>query len=161
MRGKRAPKREILPDQKYNSLQVAKFINYVMMSGKKSIAQSIVYDCMAILEAKAKQRPLEVFEKAIRNVAPAVEVKGRRVGGANYQVPIPVSGERKNALAFRWLIEAARTKKGKSMAEKLAEEMLAALNNEGEAIRKKLDVQRQAEANRAFAHFSSFNRGRK
>lgn len=158
MRGKRASKRKISPDPKYHSVQVAKFINHIMKSGKKSVAQAIIYDCFSLLEKKTKQKPLEVFEKALRNVAPAVEVKGRRVGGANYQVPIPVTGERKNNLAYRWLIEAARGKKGKSMAEKLAEEMLAALNNEGEAIKKKLDVQRMAEANRAFAHFANFIR---
>jgi small subunit ribosomal protein S7 len=158
MRGKKAPKRRIDPDVKYNSLEVAKFINQVMQDGKKTVAQKIVYDCFDLLASKTKQRPLEIFEKALRNIAPAVEVKGRRVGGANYQVPIPVSGDRKNNLAFRWLIEAAGKKKGKPMSTKLAEEMLAAMNNEGEAMKKKLDVQRMAEANRAFAHFANYRR---
>lgn len=156
MRGKRAPKRKIDPDPKYHSLEVAKFINHIMLRGKKAVAQKIVYDCFDLLAAKNRQKPLELFEKALRNVSPVVEVKGRRVGGANYQVPIPVTGERKNNLAFRWLIEAARNKKGKAMSEKLADEILAAINNEGDAMKKKQDVQRMAEANRAFAHFANF-----
>jgi small subunit ribosomal protein S7 len=158
MRGKKAPRRKIEPDVRYHSVEVSKFINQVMQDGKKTVAQKIVYDCFDWLANKTKQRPLEMFEKALRNIAPAVEVKGRRVGGANYQVPIPVSGDRKNNLAFRWLIEAARNKKGKPMSVKLAEEMLAANNNEGEAMKKKLDVQRMAEANRAFAHFANYSR---
>ncbi len=158
MRGKRASKRKIEPDPKYHSLEVAKFINHIMLHGKKAVAQKIVYDCFDWLTSKTKQKPIEIFEKALRNVAPVVEVKGRRVGGANYQVPIPVTGERKNNLAFRWLIEAARNKKGKAMSQKLAEEILAATNNEGDAIKKKQDVQRMAEANRAFAHFANFVR---
>jgi len=158
MRGKRAPKRKIIPDPKYNSVVVAKFINHIMRGGKKTVAQKIVYQCFDILSDKTKQKPLDIFEKAIRNVAPTVEVKGRRVGGANYQVPIPVTGERKNTLAYRWLIEAAKNKKGKSMAQKLAAEMQMALNNEGDAIKKKQDVQRMAEANRAFAHFANYIR---
>lgn len=158
MRGKRAPKRIIAPDLKYNSVMVAKFINHIMRGGKKTVAQKIVYQCFDILADKTKQKPLDIFEKALRNVAPTVEVKGRRVGGANYQVPIPVTGERKNTLAYRWLIEAAKNKKGKSMAEKLASEMQMALNDEGDAIKKKQDIQRMAEANRAFAHFANYVR---
>ncbi len=158
MRGKRAPKRQIAPDPKYNSVMVAKFINHVMRDGKKTLARRIVYKCFDILAEKTKQKPLEVFEKAVRNVAPVVEVKGRRIGGANYQVPVPVTGDRKYFLAYRWIIEAARNRKGKPMSEKLADEMLAALNNEGDAIKKKQDVQRMAEANRAFAHFANYGR---
>lgn len=158
MRGKKSSKRKIAPDPKYNSLSVAKFVNQIMRDGKKMVAQKIVYQCFDILSQQTKQQPLDIFEKALRNIAPTVEVKGRRVGGANYQVPIPVTGERKNTLAYRWLIEAAKNKKGKSMAEKLASEMRAALNNEGDAIKKKQDVQRMAEANRAFAHFANYIR---
>lgn len=154
MRGKQAPKREILPDIKYNNLVVSKFINYVMRKGKKSVAQKVVYTALDQIAAKTKKNALEVFEEAIRNVGPSVETKSRRVGGANYQVPMPVRGERKNALAFRWIIDAARRVKGKPMAEKLAIELVAASENQGEAIKKKMDVLRMAEANKAFAHFA-------
>ncbi|MCX6778664.1 MAG: 30S ribosomal protein S7 [Candidatus Magasanikbacteria bacterium] len=154
MRGKQAPKREILPDLKYNNLVVSKFINYVMKKGKKSVAQKVVYTALERVAAKTKKDALEVFEEAIRNIGPTVETKSRRVGGANYQVPMPVRGERKNSLAFRWILEAARKVKGKPMAEKLANELVAASENQGEAIKKKLDVLRMAEANKAFAHFA-------
>jgi len=160
MRGKRAPKRQIDPDPKYNSIVIAKFINTIMRRGKKSVAQRIVYSCLQRLHDKTKQDALKVFEQALHNVMPAVEVRGRRVGGANYQVPVPVTGDRRYALAFRWLIAAAHARKGKPMDIKLADELLAALNNEGEAIKKKQDVQRMAEANRAFAHFARFTRRR-
>lgn len=160
MRGKRAPKRKIDPDPKYNSVVVAKFINTIMRRGKKSVAQKIVYNCMERLQSKTKQNALKVFEQALHNVMPAVEVRGRRVGGANYQVPVPVTGDRRYALAFRWLIAAASGRKGKPMDLKLADELLSALNNEGEAMKKKQDVQKMAEANRAFAHFTRFNRRR-
>lgn len=156
MRGKRAPKRHIEPDPKYGSVIIAKFINHIMRKGKKSVAQYLVYRCFDIIEQRAKQNPTNVFDQAMRNVMPAVEVRGRRVGGANYQVPVPVSGERKYALAFRWIIDAARKRTGKPMEVKLADELLAAVNNEGDAIKKKQDVQRMAEANRAFAHFARF-----
>lgn len=158
MRGKRAPQRKIAPDPKYNSLVIAKFINNIMRRGKKAVAQKIVYNCLEHLEEKAKQPALKAFDQALHNVMPAVEVRGRRVGGANYQVPVPVIGDRRYALAFRWLITAAHSRKGRPMDIKLADELLAALNNEGEAIKKKQDVQRMAEANRAFAHFARFNR---
>lgn len=160
MRGKRAPKRVIDPDPKYNSEVVAKFINMVMRDGKKSVAQRVVYGCLERLEKKSKQEALKAFESALHNIMPAVEVRGRRVGGANYQVPVPVSGERKYTLAFRWLIAAAQNKKGRPMDIKLSDELLSALNNEGEAIKKRQDVQRMAEANRAFAHFARFSRRR-
>lgn len=154
MRGKQAPKRIIAPDPKFNSVTIAKLINYVMERGKKTVAQSIVYGAFDIISAKSKQDPIEVFEKAMKNVTPILEVRSRRVGGANYQVPVEVRGDRKLALAFRWLLIAAAGRKGKPMAEKLAEELMAAAKNEGAAIKKREDVHRMAEANRAFAHFA-------
>ena len=154
MRGKKAPKREITPDPKYGNVTVAKLINYVMLNGKKTTAQEIVYDAFEIMNKKTKEDSLEVFEKALKNVMPALEVKSKRVGGANYQVPMPVRGDRRYVLTFRWIITAARMKKGRRMAEKLADELVAASIGEGDAVKKKLDVQRMAEANRAFAHFA-------
>ncbi len=154
MRGKQAPKRVITPDPKYGSVIVAKFTNYVMRGGKKSTAQGIVYDALQAISDKLKTDPIEVFDAAVRNVSPAMEVKSKRVGGANYQIPIPVRGERRLALAFRWLIGAANARKGRSMAEKLMIELSEAAKNEGAAVKKKMDVQRMAEANRAFAHFA-------
>ena len=154
MRGKQAPKRRIDADPMYNSTNVAKLINYVMYSGKKSTAQKIVYGAFDIIKEKTKKDPLEVFETALRNVSPTLEVKSRRVGGANYQIPIQVRAERRTQLAYRWLLVAARGKKGQAMKEKLASELIAASDNQGEAVKKKADVQRMAEANRAFAHFA-------
>jgi small subunit ribosomal protein S7 len=154
MRGKQAPKRKILSDPKYSSQVVAKFINYVMERGKKSTAQKIVYEAFNVLEEKTKTPALDVFNEALKNISPLLEVKSKRVGGANYQVPIQVRAERRQQLAFRWILIAARSKKGKPMAEKLANELLAASKNEGDAVKKKQDVQRMAEANRAFAHFA-------
>lgn len=156
MRGKQAPKREFAPDPKYRNAILSRFINYVMYDGKKSVAQKVVYDAFDIIKEKTKQDPLEVFDEALKNVMPAIEVRGRRVGGANYQVPFPVRGERKYALAFRWILDSARARKGKPMYEKLAEELMLALNKEGNAMKKKMDVHRMAEANRAFAHFARF-----
>jgi small subunit ribosomal protein S7 len=152
-RGKIA-KREIFPDSVYNSVAVAQFINHIMKKGKKSVARKIVYDAFDIIKEKTKKDPLEVFEKAIENAAPMLEVKPKRVGGATYQVPMEVKGNRKVALAIRWIIGASRGKKGKPMKEKLAEELILTLNNEGAAIKKKEDMHRMAEANRAFAHFA-------
>ena len=154
MRGKKAVKREITPDPKYGNATVAKLINYIMLDGKKTIAQGIVYDAFELMAAKTKEEPLESFEKALKNVMPSLEVKSKRVGGANYQVPMPVRGDRRYVLSFRWIITAARLKKGRRMAEKLADELTAAAAGEGDAVKKKLDVQRMAEANRAFAHFA-------
>lgn len=154
MRHKQAIRRVIAPDPKYGSVALAKFTNYVMYGGKKSTAQAIVYGALDRIQTQAKRDPLEVFAAAVKNVAPAMEVKSKRVGGANYQVPFPVRGERRQALAFRWLLGAARGQKGKPMAEKLAGELLAASNNEGIAVKKRMDVARMAEANRAFAHFA-------
>lgn len=156
MRGKKSTKRQIQPDQKYRNVEVAKFINYVMERGKKTVAQKVVYGMLDIVAEKTKLDPLEVFATAVKNVSPVVEVRSRRVGGANYQIPVPVRPERKMMLAYRWIIEAAAGAKGRPMKEKLATEILSAANNEGAAIKKKMDVHRMAEANRAFAHFARY-----
>jgi small subunit ribosomal protein S7 len=143
------------PDMKFNSVRVEKFINSVMWDGKKSTARKVVYDAFDVIKEKQKvENPVEVFETAIRNVGPAMEIRSRRVGGANYQVPREVRPERKQALAFRWILLAARGGKGRPMAEKLADELIAAANNQGSAIKKKDDTLRMAEANKAFAHFA-------
>ena len=154
MRGKQAVKRIILPDPKFGNVQVSKFINYIMNDGKKSTAQRVIYDAFAIISEKTKLDPLETFDKALKNTMPSLEVKSKRVGGANYQVPMPVRGDRRYVLSFRWLITAARSKKGRPMAEKIAAELMSAAQGEGDAVRKKQDVQKMAEANRAFAHFA-------
>lgn len=156
MRGKAAKKREIKPDPKYGNVQLAKFINYVMERGKKSTAQGIVYDALEVIKAESKKDPIKVFEEAMRNLMPQLEVRSRRVGGANYQVPLPVRGERQYALASRWAIGAARAKKGQPMHKKLATVILEASQNMGDAIKKRDDVHRMAEANKAFAHFARF-----
>lgn len=153
MRKKRAEKRFIKPDPKYNDVLVAKFINYIMWDGKKTIARKIVYESFDIIEQRTKKPALEVFKKAVQNVSPMVEVRSRRVGGATYQVPMEVRPERRTALALRWLRTYARERKDKSMALKLAAELIAAANNEGNAVKKKDDTHRMAEANKAFAHF--------
>ena len=158
MRGKAAPKRLINPDPKYGNTLVAKFVNYVMRDGKKNTAQTIVFKALDIVADRMKTDPLDVFDTAIKNIAPLIEVRGRRVGGANYQVPIPVRGERKYALAFRWILSATRAKKRKQTAEKLADELMAAFNREGDAMKKRNDVHKMAEANRAFAHFARFGK---
>ncbi|MGC9602625.1 MAG: 30S ribosomal protein S7 [Minisyncoccia bacterium] len=142
-------------DLKYNSLRVEKFINSVMWDGKKSTARKVVYDAFDLIKEKTKtENPVELFETAVRNVGPVMEIRSRRVGGANYQVPREVRPERKQALAFRWILGAARGAKGKPMAEKLAAELIAASNNEGPAIKKRDDTLKMAEANKAFAHFA-------
>ncbi|MFN3301751.1 MAG: 30S ribosomal protein S7 [Patescibacteria group bacterium] len=156
MRHKRAPIRKILPDPKYQSEKIAKFINYVMRKGKKTLAQRIVYRAFDLIAQKTNLNPLEVFEQAIRNTSPDVEIKARRIGGANYQIPVPVDERRKFTLASRWLITAAREKKGKPMEEKLAEEIISASKNEGLAIKKKEELHKQAEANKAFAYLAKF-----
>lgn len=142
------------PDMKYNSTKIEKFINYIMKWGQKSTARRVVYDAMTIIKEKTKREPLEVFEEALRNVGPAMEVRSRRVGGANYQVPREVRPERKMALSYRWIIDAARARKGSSMANRLAEELMAAAKNEGPAVKKREDTLKMAEANKAFAHFA-------
>ncbi len=156
MRGKAAKKRVIAPDAKYGSVLLAKFINHVMMDGKKSIAQRVVYEALKEIEDTTKKDALKIFEEAIKNVMPQVEVKSRRVGGANYQVPMPVRGDRQLALSFRWVIDAARAKKGKPIAQKLATVIAEAGQNLGDAIKKRDDMHRMAEANKAFAHFARF-----
>jgi len=147
-------KHKVSPDRTYNDLEVSKFINKVMQDGKKSTAQKIVYDAFEIIKTQTKKEPLEVFKSAIENASPVLEVKPKRIGGATYQVPMEVRGDRKLALAFRWLIEGARNKKGKPMSEKLAAELIDCTNNQGNAIKKKTDMHRMAEANKAFAHFA-------
>ena len=156
MRGKQAKKRALKPDAKYGSTLVGSFINCVMLNGKKTIAQSIVYGALDKMAAATKKDGVKAFEEVIKNVSPQVEVRSRRVGGANYQVPLPVRGERQRALAFRWIIGAARARKGAAMAEKLGTVLLDAYNNTGDAIKKRDDVHRMAEANKAFAHFARF-----
>jgi len=152
-RRNRPPKRIPPNDVKYDNLHVAMFINRMMRGGKKSLATRIMYQAMEAMGERTKKDPVEVFETAIRNVAPAVEVKPKRVGGSTYQVPIDVSQERGITLAMRWLIQFARDRSGRSMAEKLANELLDAYNGQGNAIRRKDETHRMAEANRAFAHF--------
>jgi small subunit ribosomal protein S7 len=147
-------KLHIEPDIKYSNLLVAKLINYLMVAGKKSVAMRVTYDAFDIAEKKVGKPALEVFEKAMENVTPQMELRSRRIGGANYQVPVEVRPERKVALALRWIIDAARSQKGKPMSERLAEELINAANNTGNAIKKKNDVHRMAEANKAFAHFA-------
>jgi len=154
MRRKFKPKTALEPDYRYGSVTVSKFINYIMSSGKKSVARSVVYDALESAGKKTKKEPLAIFDEAIKNTSPALEVRSRRVGGANYQVPREVRPERQIALAMRWLIQAARSKKGKAMSEKLAEEFVLASKNEGAAVKKREDAHRMAEANRAFAHFA-------
>jgi small subunit ribosomal protein S7 len=154
MRRKRVYKKYLEADQKYGSIAVSRFINYVMYDGKKAVAEAVVYDALELIKKSTKEDPLKVFEEAIANAAPAVEVTSRRVGGANYQVPSEVRPDRRFILAARWIIGAARGKKGKKMAERLAEELVLASKNDGSAIKKKQDTHRMAEANRAFAHFA-------
>lgn len=154
MRRKKKQKRITPLDPVYNNAAVAKFINQVMKKGKKSTARKIIYDAFEIVKEKTKKEPLEIFELALRNASPLLEVKPKRIGGATYQVPREVRGDRKLTLAVRWILLAARKKKGKPMAEKLANELMEAANNQGAAIKKKEDTHRMAEANRAFAHFA-------
>ena len=152
MRGK-SPKRILAPDGKYNSVAISKFINYIMQRGKRSVAQQIVYQCLDVVHEKSKKDPVEVFDLAVKNVAPEVEVRSRRIGGGNYQIPVPVLGNCKLALAYRWIIKAASSRKGMPMHLKLATELLDAAANTGAAVKKREDTYRMAEANRAFAHF--------
>ncbi|MDD3609041.1 MAG: 30S ribosomal protein S7 [Halothiobacillaceae bacterium] len=152
-RRREVPKREVLPDPKFGNVTVAKFINMIMLSGKKSVAESILYGAMDQIEAKGKGAPVELVERALENVSPAVEVKSRRVGGATYQVPVEVRSVRRTSLAMRWLIDAARKRGEKSMALKLAGELMDAAENRGAAVKKREDTHRMAEANKAFAHF--------
>ena len=151
---KKFKQKEIIPYSVYDSIMVSKFINQVMRKGKKTIARRIVYKAFEIIKKETGKEPLEVFEKALENAAPLVEVKARRIGGATYQVPKEVKGKRRLSLAMRWIVSAAKAKKGKSMEKKLAQEIAQAFKNEGEAIRKKVNLHKMAEANRAFARFA-------
>lgn len=164
MRGKQAPKRTIEPDPKYNNLLVAKLVNRIMQGGKKITARKIVYTAFDIIDEKIKKNQIElqsghksaidIFDQAVKNITPVVEVKGRRIGGANYQVPMPVRGDRRYYLAYKWILDAARARKGRPMAERLAFELIDIYNNTGSAIKVKQNVEKMAEANRAFAHFA-------
>jgi len=151
-------KHKPLPDIVYQDIQVTQLINKIMKKGKKTIAQKIVYSAFDAIKNKTQKEPLEVFKKAIENVSPLLEVKPKRIGGATYQVPMEVRAERKLALTLRWIIQAAKSKKGKPMQDKLSDELLAAANNEGAAVKKKNDTHRMAEANKAFAHFARSRR---
>jgi small subunit ribosomal protein S7 len=149
----RAEKREINPDPKFGDLVVSKFMNNLMNAGKKSVAESIVYGALDSIQSKTKQEPLGVFHQALDNVAPAIEVRSRRVGGATYQVPVEVRPERRQALAIRWLIQAARGRNENTMVDRLSGELLDAAGNRGTAVKKREDTHRMAEANRAFSHY--------
>jgi len=152
-RRREVPKREILPDPKFANVELAKFMNVLMTRGKKSIAEHIVYGALDLIKTKSGKDPLEVFSQAVQNVKPVVEVKSRRVGGANYQVPVEVRPERRNALAVRWIIQNAHTRTDHTFGEKLAAEVIAASRNEGGAVKKREDTHKMAEANKAFAHY--------
>ena len=153
MRRTSAPKRDVLPDPVYNSVILTKFINQVMLDGKKGVAERIVYGAFEIIKDKTGKDPMEVFDEAMKNVMPVLEVKARRVGGANYQVPVEVRPERRQTLGIRWLVINTRKRGGKTMQEKLAAELMDAANNVGASVKKREDTHKMAEANRAFAHF--------
>jgi small subunit ribosomal protein S7 len=148
-----AERREIIPDAKFGDIVVTKFMNSIMYDGKKSAAEGIVYGAFDIIENRTKAVPLEVFKQALENVAPAIEVRSRRVGGATYQVPVEVRTERRQALAIRWIIQAARARNDKTMVDRLSAELMDAANNRGNAVKKREDTHRMAEANRAFSHY--------
>jgi small subunit ribosomal protein S7 len=152
-RRSKVPKREILPDMKYGSRTITMFVNKVMERGKKSTAERIMYDALDRIEQTTRRNPLDTFEQAVRNATPTIEVKPRRVGGATYQVPVDIRAERRMALAIRWLLRSARTRSGRSMAERLAAELVDAAGGQGATIKKKEDTHRMAEANRAFVHY--------
>jgi len=153
-RRKKRIDRGIKPDYKYNNALVARFINYIMKNGKRTVAVKVVYKALDIIKEKTKKDSIEAFEEAFNKVAPILEVKSKRIGGATYQVPMEVRGDRRMQLAFRWLIGAAKGRKGKPMSEKLADEIMDIMNGTGNAMKKREDVQKMAEANKAFAHFS-------
>lgn len=154
MRRKKKVYRPISPDPVYNSTKVAKFVNHVMRKGKKSLARKIVYMAFEEIKKAKKGNPVEIFERALKNATPSVEVRSRRIGGATYQVPVEVKGERGLSLAMRWIVEAAKSKKGRSMYQKLAEELILASENKGGAVKKKEEIHKLAEANKAFAHLA-------
>jgi small subunit ribosomal protein S7 len=149
-------KRVLTPDLKYNNVMVSKMTNKIMRGGKKRLAESLLYNALETVESKGKQPAMEIFEAAIKNVAPAVQVKAKRIGGATYQVPMEVRGDRKIHLAMTWILTSARTKSGKPFDQRLADELLNAFNNTGDAIKKREDTHRMAEANKAFAHFARY-----
>ena len=153
MRKRRAVKRDVLPDPVYNSKVVTKLINTIMQDGKKGTAQTILYDAFDIIKKETKEEPLDVYNKALENIKPALEVKSRRVGGSNYQVPIEVSDDRRQALALRWLVNYAKLRNGKGMAVNLANEIMDAAKGVGGAVKKREDTHKMAEANKAFAHY--------
>jgi len=152
----KSKKRNIKPDEKFSNILISRLINYVMENGKKSVAEKIVYTAFEKAEKELKSSANDIFEQAIKNAGPIVEVRGKRIGGANYQVPVEVSRDRKIILAMRWIISSAKNKKGKAMADKLAEELISAYRGEGAAIKKKEETHKMAEANKAFAHFARF-----
>ena len=149
----RAEKREVLPDPKFGNMVVSKFMNSIMYAGKKSVAETIVYGALDMIEGKTRQSPVTVFQQALDNVMPSIEVRSRRVGGATYQVPVEVRTSRRQALGIRWIITAARERNEKTMTERLSAELLDASNNRGNAVKKREDTHRMAEANRAFSHY--------
>ncbi len=149
----RPPRRTVEPDEKYNSELVARFINRLMQQGKKSVAARIAYDAFDIMEERTHRNPLEVFQQAVENATPSLEVRARRVGGATYQIPVEVRPERRTSLAIRWLIQASKSRKGRPMAERLADELMDAARNTGTTVKKREDTHKMAEANRAFAHY--------
>ena len=153
MRRRRAPKRKILPDPKFKNLLVAKFVNIILIKGKKSTAQKIVYDTFDIIQKRVNKNPLDVFKQAVENTRPLLETKSRRIGGATYQVPVEVKPDRGNTLGLRWMRDFARARKGKPMQEKLAAEIIDAFNKTGTTIKKRDDVHKMAESNRAFSHY--------
>lgn len=153
MRKKRAPKRYVQPDPKFGEVMVSQFVNRLMWQGKKSVAYDIFYDSLNLIEEKTKENGLEIWRKALQNVGPSVEVRTRRIGGANFQIPTEVRGDRKAAVAMKWIIQYSRERNGKSMSDKLASEIIAASKGEGAAFKKKEDTHKMAEANKAFAHF--------
>ncbi len=158
MRGNNTKKRAVQPDLKYGNVNLARFINFVMQNGKKSVAQQIVYSALEKASQELKKDAIAIFDEVVRTISPQLEIRTRRVGGANYQVPMPVRGDRQVALAFRWIIGAARNKKGKPMADKLATVLVESFQGVGDAVKKRDDVHRMAEANKAFAHFANFSR---
>ena len=153
MRKKKAPKRYVQPDPKFSDIMVTQFVNRIMYEGKKSVAYSVFYGALDLVEERTKESGLEIWKKALQNVGPSVEVKSRRIGGANFQIPTEVRGDRKVSMAMKWIIQYSRERNGKSMSDKLASEIVAASKGEGGAFKKKEDTQRMAEANKAFAHF--------
>ena len=153
---RRTIKRKIQPDERFNSVIVSKFINKLMLDGKKSVAQSLFYSAMDIVEEKSKKDPLPIFEEALKNVTPSVQVKSRRIGGSNYQIPVEVKGDRRYHYGFIWLRDAARARKGESFDKKLAKEIMDAANGLGAAVKKREDTHRMADANKAFAHFARY-----